>query len=191
MVRKTVITGTGRAGTTFLVQLLTDLGLDTGYSQEQLDVDPVSHAGLEQPNWETEEAPYIVKSPLIAESIHYALAEGGVAIDHVFIPMRPLKDVVASRERVTRLLGDAAPGGLDGGCDAARQLNRHARQFFGLMVALARYDIPHTLLEFPRLVVDCEYTHRKLAPLLDTVTYERFSDSFGRLARPDLVHFDT
>jgi hypothetical protein len=32
-----VITGTGRAGTTFLVDLLTHLGLDTGYSTNTLD----------------------------------------------------------------------------------------------------------------------------------------------------------
>ena len=31
---KVIITGTGRAGTTLLVQVLTDLGLDTGYTSD-------------------------------------------------------------------------------------------------------------------------------------------------------------
>src|SRR6516164_482379 len=32
----TIISGTGRAGTTFLVKLLTNLGLDTGYQKNQM-----------------------------------------------------------------------------------------------------------------------------------------------------------
>ena len=41
-----IISGTGRAGTTFLVQLLTELGLDTGFPKGQ-KIDQNSSAGLE------------------------------------------------------------------------------------------------------------------------------------------------
>ena len=189
MVKKIVITGTGRAGTSFLVQLLTYLGLDTGYTQDQLDLHAISNAGLEQPNWEKESSPYIVKSPLIAESIHYTLATGAVEIDHILIPMRPLRHVSASRKRVSKLGGEGTPGGLDSGLSYQEQLNNHARQFFGLMMAIARYEIPHTLIEFPRLVLDCKYTYRQLLPVLEGVTYDQFSDSFARLAKPEFIHF--
>ena len=49
-VHKLVITGTGRAGTTFLVQLLTELGLDTGYAPGGGSEDYYEHcsAGMEQ-----------------------------------------------------------------------------------------------------------------------------------------------
>ena len=48
-VHKVIITGTGRAGTTFLVQLLTEMGLDTGYTRASLARDYFEHcsAGLE------------------------------------------------------------------------------------------------------------------------------------------------
>jgi len=46
---KVIISGTGRAGTTFLVRLLTELGLETGYGPGELDrhIDGNSHGGLE------------------------------------------------------------------------------------------------------------------------------------------------
>jgi hypothetical protein len=71
-----VITGTGRAGTTFLVQLLTCLGLDTGFDINTMEVlptartahigsmglSPIARAGLEM-DIRHAQAPYIVKSP--------------------------------------------------------------------------------------------------------------------------------
>lgn len=44
-----IISGTGRAGTTFLVQYLTAVGLNTGFSIEEAvnNADHISHAGLE------------------------------------------------------------------------------------------------------------------------------------------------
>jgi len=47
--RKVIISGTGRAGTTFLVQLLTELGLETGYTpgDEHRHIDEHSQGGLE------------------------------------------------------------------------------------------------------------------------------------------------
>ena len=184
---KVIITGTGRAGTTFLVELLTRLGLDTGYSIDSLATDPVSSAGLEQPGWEREDSPYIVKSPLIAGSLHYAMRMADLVIDHAFIPMRPLREVVASRARVEKDGGDR-PGGPVFEGPLEQQACEHARQFHQLMMALARYDIPHTLLEFPRLVEDESYCCSQLAPVLESKDTERFGEAFAASARPTLVH---
>src|SRR5882762_280395 len=62
--RHVVITGIGRAGTTFLVQLLTNLKLETGYTAETLQkgIDENARAGLEN-DVQNDKAPYIVKSP--------------------------------------------------------------------------------------------------------------------------------
>jgi hypothetical protein len=45
-----IIAGTGRAGTTFLVQMLTALGFGTGFARDQSfqEVDEISHSGLEK-----------------------------------------------------------------------------------------------------------------------------------------------
>jgi hypothetical protein len=196
-VHKVVITGTGRAGTTFLVQLLSALGLDTGFENSGTLLDPNAQAGLEH-NLLQPDTPYIIKSPWICDSIHFAMHAGDVVIDHAFIPMRPLRDAAASRVRVSQRAGALDSddgkatrevlGGLWHTADPARQKDVLARQFFKLMMALARYEIPHTLLEFPRLVEDPAYTFRKLAPVLDGVEWSRFLSAFRGVAQPDLVH---
>ena len=57
-----LITGTGRSGTTFLVELLANLGLDTGYKPEELKdhKKKVGRAGLEK-DIRADDSPYIVK----------------------------------------------------------------------------------------------------------------------------------
>ena len=52
-----LITGTGRTGTTFLVQLLTNLGLDTGYTRQNMTLFEYARAGLEH-NVTHKNAPY-------------------------------------------------------------------------------------------------------------------------------------
>ena len=42
-----IITGTGRTGTTFLVQLLTNLGLETGFTRQNMALFENARAGLE------------------------------------------------------------------------------------------------------------------------------------------------
>ena len=63
---KVIITGTGRAGTTFLVRLLTELGLETGISRKNWHKKfyPACNAGLEH-NLLDPETPYIVKNPAL------------------------------------------------------------------------------------------------------------------------------
>jgi hypothetical protein len=125
-----VIAGTGRCGTTFLVELLTRLKLDTGYSEEQLDKqrsrkdgpsgervnriinpldkdftytawDPISRAGLEY-DVLRDNAPYIVKSPSFCDIASKVLARDDIKIDHVFVPMRDLSAAAESRRQVVR-----------------------------------------------------------------------------------------
>jgi len=62
--RHVVISGTGRAGTTFLVALLTNLGFDTGFPEKEIErlKSETARAGLEHYIRE-EGSPYIIKSP--------------------------------------------------------------------------------------------------------------------------------
>jgi hypothetical protein len=62
------ISGTGRAGTSFLVQLLTYLELDTGFTEDTLILDKNARAGLEL-DILSRNAPYIVKKPWLCDTI--------------------------------------------------------------------------------------------------------------------------
>ena len=75
-----LIGGTGRTGTTLLVQVLTVLGFDTGYSEQQVlrDVDDISHAGLEHASLGEPDLPQVIKSPWLSDQIEDALDRGVV-----------------------------------------------------------------------------------------------------------------
>lgn len=186
-VHKIVITGTGRAGTTFLVQLLTKLGLDTGYTSETLQRDYFNHcsAGLEH-DLEHPEAPLIVKSPLLCESLPGIMERRTIVIDHAIIPMRALDDAANSRIRVG---GEGeTPGGLWGTGQAEQQKAVLAEKFHQLIHTLTVHDIPHTFLNFPQFARDADYTFRKLSWLFPHVSREDFIATFRSTARPDLIH---
>lgn len=111
-----VITGTGRAGTTFLVQLLTCLGLDTGFDINTIEGDSIARAGLEM-DLRDPNAPYIVKSPFLCDLAEEVLASS-VRIEHAIIPVRQFDAAAASRAHVQKLTTgsadgkDRVPGGL-------------------------------------------------------------------------------
>lgn len=184
---KVIITGTGRAGTTFLVRLLTELGLDTGYNTKTWRKYYQEHcqAGLEH-EIEDPESPYIVKNPALCESLSGVLVRGRVIIDHALIPVRSLADAANSRIRIGGQ-GDV-PGGLWGTSEPAQQQAALAERFHGLVETLALHDIPHTFLYFPRFAQDADYTYARLRFLLGDMTREAFHLAFARVAQPELIH---
>jgi hypothetical protein len=93
-----VITGTGRAGTTFLVELLTCLGLDTGFSADSVGQKKDRHgrAGLEHDIRESN-CPFLVKSPWFCDYAEEVICRDDILIEHIFIPIRDLNAAAESR----------------------------------------------------------------------------------------------
>jgi hypothetical protein len=187
-----IITGTGRAGTTFLVQLLTELRLDTGFKDSAAAICPVANAGMEfdlrQPN-----APYIVKSAGLCDYLDDVLQRGDVVIDHAIIPMRDLYAAAQSRREVARRAqGTEGAAEVVGGLWHTRNPDAQeavlTQQLYKLMHTLARHDVPLTLLDFPKFVYDPEYLYRKLGFALPNIGYNWFLRVFRGLSRPELVH---
>ena len=183
-----IITGTGRAGTTYLVQLLTRLGIDTGFSVEA-PVDDVAHAGLEF-DLRNPDAPYVVKSPWICTYIHEL--PGDVIINSAIIPMRVLADAAESRRRVQRVgnTDQPVPGGLWEVLDPQAQEDELARKFFHLVQQLTAIDTRIVFVDFPRIVHDPDYLYTHLASATGLALPNRaaFQVAFRATARPDLVH---
>ena len=134
---KIVITGTGRSGTTLLVQILTDLGFDTGFSSEA-PIDEATHAGLET-RLDSPNAPRIVKNPNLSRRLDEILTAGTATVEHVIIPMRDLDVAAASRVRATRYGSNLhVVGGLFGTTNAARQREAQIDELLVVGVAAAR-----------------------------------------------------
>ena len=192
--RHVIISGTGRAGTTFLVQLLGRLGLETGAGSGVVTgVDPTANAGLEC-DIRRGDAPYIVKAPHLCETLDAVLAGGEVVLDHALVPVRDLYAAAESRRDVVRRSNSQAPpqllaGGLFGTDQPAAQEAALATRLYHLIHTLAKHDVPTTLLHFPRLVEDPEYLFRKLRPVLPAgVEYAGFLEAFRQVSKPELVH---
>jgi hypothetical protein len=185
---KIIITGTGRAGTTFLVRLLTELGQPTGYTRDNWQEDYFSHcaAGLEH-DIADPESPYIVKNPELCSTLSAILARGDIVIDHAIVPLRELEAAALSRIRIGGANGEV-PGGLVGTSDPERQKAILAERFHELVHTLVAHEIPHTFLLFPRFVQDADYAFEHLRPLLSGIDPGQFRAAFARTADPSLVH---
>jgi len=120
MKRHILVSGTGRSGTTFLMQLLTALRLDTGFDSNTDKIDEISNAGME---WDLRDqnAPFIVKSPWICEYLATVMIEGSLCVEHIIIPVRDLYDAAESRRDVMRRAANKKKGSP----------NRRTRWFVG------------------------------------------------------------
>jgi len=78
------------------MELLTSLGLDTGFKPENVSSlkNEIARAGLEK-NIGDADCGYIVKNPGFYNHAEEVLSRDDIIIDHVFIPMR---DLVAAAE---------------------------------------------------------------------------------------------
>ncbi|MBV8614427.1 MAG: hypothetical protein JOY66_11755, partial [Acetobacteraceae bacterium] len=104
--RHLLIAGTGRAGTSFLVRYLAELGLDThvGRHGEASNWDENANAGLEDvacPDWGVD-LPYIIKSPWLYEYIDELIDDATFTLDAVIIPVRDLAEAAISRSVTER-----------------------------------------------------------------------------------------
>ena len=191
---KIIITGPGRSGTTFLVQLLTRLGYDTGFEPYNEPVAKEMRAGCEvQTQWfglpikekraNMEKAPRILKAPEWSMALKECLFEEVYPIDHVIIPIRDLRIAAQSR--------------LDAGCHYMTigtvddQESVHALMLGKCIEACYLYDIPYTLMKFPRLVADAPYCYRCLNEVFGWDNYEQdvqeFYDKFNELSDVDSI----
>lgn len=170
--RKIIITGTGRAGTTALVQLFAELGFDTGYTAAEIaaGVDPIARAGLEKP-MAGPDAPYIAKSPWYADELQAALDQGGLRLYAAILPMRTLFAAAESRRQVYRTAQasgrdpNTQPGTLWKTRAPHAQEGHLAIQFYKALNPLVQHDVPTFLLDFPRFVTAPDYLYARLRPL--------------------------
>jgi hypothetical protein len=190
---KIIIAGSGRAGTSFLVQLLTHAGLDTGWTPDEDGFNPEIRAGCEYP-WPPEPSresfarmARVLKSPEWSFRLREYVERGYLEVDHVFIPVRDLRQAAHSRIEAGLYWGvdDAS------GSPVAAQEEVLARALGRLMETVVVLDLPHTYLRFPDLVDSADYCYSRLCEGLPELRGERWRERFPRshaaLAKPESV----
>ncbi|MFM8971191.1 MAG: hypothetical protein ACKOOG_00825, partial [Actinomycetota bacterium] len=78
--------------------------------------------------------------------------------------------------------------GLFGTVRATRQREALAMLNYQLMFTLAKFDIPHTLLLFPRFANDAGYLHEHLSFLDPSIPIERWREVVAARTQPELIH---
>jgi hypothetical protein len=204
-----LIGGTGRAGSSFLVQYLTKSGLDTSLARQSDAAfwDENAHAGLEEfPRArDFEQMPYVVKTTWLHEIIDAVLADPNVTIDAVIIPVRRLHEAAISRvviqlrdlyETVPCMLERDAPFATwstdtAGGCltslDPIDQARLLATGFHRLIERLVEAEVPMVFMAFPRFAQDADYAFQKLAPFLPGIDLDRARAIHASLADPGKI----
>jgi hypothetical protein len=207
-----LIGGTGRAGTSFLVQYLTGVGLDTHLSHKGGNAwwDESANAGLEDfPFGPGADAlPYVIKQPYLYEMIDQMIESDQVGIDGVIVPMRGLVEAATSRtlnemrssyeripamssfEKTWETIGHT-PGGVVFSLNPIDQARLLAVGFHLLLERLVHADIPVVFLDFPRLVEDADYLFAKLRPFIpENVTLEHARATHAKLADPSKIRIE-
>ena len=200
-----IIGGTGRAGTTFLVEYLAACGLETQLAKNRNpSYDEAANAGLEDTPLGHPDLSYVVKSPWLYEYVGRLLADPDIAVDAVIVPMRGIVEAATSRvvnelrarHTAAGLPADcglweswgATPGGIVYSLNPIDQARLLALGFHELVHALVRHDVPLVLLDFPRFVEDADYLYGKLRPVLgERVERARALEAFRESAAPAKV----
>ncbi len=202
-----LIGGTGRAGTTLLVQWFTAMNFDTGFTLEEAltRTDPISHGGLEHSLSRTLAAgarlPHVAKSPWFGPKLAAYIDREELRIEAVVVPLRELADAAESRRQVSRRAEAAGydphkhPGGVLGAGQAGERANRKqeqqlARRFYDLIVTLVRYDVPIYFLRFPDFARGAQDPSQVLEPLLAKhgLSQAEATAALQRVVRPELIH---
>ena len=188
---KIIITGSGRAGTTFLMMLFTRLGLDTGYEPFKEPYDETIRAGCEYSSVVTPEddleaiydkvnsGPRIMKSPDWSKGLKFLVQAKLIDLEHVFLPIRDIHEAAKSR----------LDAGLDWQIDKSSSYDeRLQQQIIMNAYAIGRtvevcflYEIPCTLMKFPLLVEDEEYCYQKITRCFSGIDREEFSKIYRYL----------
>jgi hypothetical protein len=204
-----LITGTGRAGTSFLVRILDALGLETHFSRfgEHSSWDESANAGAENlplPVLDPK-LPYVVKSPWAGEFIDQILSDRNLILDAVVIPLRDIEDAASSRvivelrdviehdEIATHLDSPwshrgKTPGGVIYSLHPLDQKRILAVGFHHLVERLTAAEVPIIFLHFPRLIGDADYLYERLLPVLrHPVDRESFRSAHEKIAKLDQI----
>jgi len=177
---KIIITGTGRAGTSFLVVLLTRLGLDTGYKPYIEDFNESIRAGCEYKLFSKDykrqqkllkNTPRILKHPKFSYKLEGLLKRKLIKVDHLIVPVRNLKDASNSRIKAGRRWRIK-------GLKSQEQVLAWA---LGKITETAiEYNIPILYIKYPMLVQDQDYCFNMLSKIFK-LNKKRFNKVFTEL----------
>ncbi len=184
IMKKVVVTGTGRCGTSFLMHLFTCLGMDTGFTPDEC-VEHLKRSGCNggiEHGYDSESR--IVKNPDYLRN--YDKVKESYDVDYFIVPIRDLEAVARSRES-----NQGYGGFLKGAKNYLQQLEMHKIDLHSFLQTVLDNEDKMIMLYFPRIVEDKYYLYNSLSELMNeyNIGLPFFEETFEKIADPDKVHF--
>ena len=163
---KILISGTGRAGTTFLIKIFSFLGFDTGFNESNY-INYISkncNAGME---FYYTKNHYILKNPTFITEIP-KIIDSNINIEYMIIPIRDYNKSAKSRVKNGIDLNNTINGGTTGlANDEDSQVLYYNKIMSEYLYYMVKYDIPTIFIDFQKMILDKLYLYNKLKVILD------------------------
>lgn len=177
---KVLITGTGRAGTTALIEIFSNLKLDTGFEkvlEHQYSWD--SFAGLES---EITSPHKFLKNPRFSFEMERIIQN--YEIDYVIIPIRELLTSAKSREKHGN-----KNGGFMNSKTLEEQIQTNLKIIYNLTYVLSKNSIKFCFLPFPDFLENPTILYENLKSIFDdnNITKEEVLLSTKKIYKPDRI----
>ena len=190
---KKVITSTGRCGTSFLMQLLTNCGLNTGYTPEEAEHEINRIDGLNAGIEHSITGPKIAKAEWIKNPKWFAVGDLKVLLDRfqietIFVPVRNLRSTALSRKNCSENVHAEYGGYWMGARDERSQMCVNAELFYDFIQFCLAESISYVLIDFDRMMNDGLYLYEKLE-LSNYVGFEGFLNNYLDLVDHKKIRF--
>jgi hypothetical protein len=170
--KKILITGTGRCGTTFLIKLFTYLGFDTGFTKQNFSkfINKNCNSGMEKDYKVNHQ---VIKSPFFIEMIDKIYQE--IEIEYIIIPIRNYHDSAKSRVRYKD-----RQGGLWNAKNEEEQVKFFYKLISNYIFQMTQFNLPTLFINFEKMISDKQYLFNTLQPVLTprNLSFEDFSISY-------------
>jgi len=208
---KLMILGAGRAGTTFLVKLLTRLDFYTGYEPyEEVDYGPtragcefgifsfgeinrnltidmsrLTDSHIQEVFEEFTQGPFVIKSPAYSWYTKLLVFNYKLSIGHIVVPVRDHREVATSRIKEHLRLSII-------GQDYESQVLACDVLLGRVVETAVLANIPMTFIRFPDIVMSEAYCWNKMNSVLSGtfdihLDRERFREEYEQLADPSMI----
>lgn len=170
--KKILITGTGRAGTTFLIKIFTFLNFNTGFNKTNFSkfIDPICNSGMER---EINAKFHVLKNPRFITTIDEIIEN--YQIEYVIIPLRNYESSALSRTK------NKSVGGLWHAHSKEQQISYYHKIISEYIYSMVQHNIPTIFLHFEKMIVDKKYLFDKLQPIIQH-KFEIFSKAYDEAA---------
>ena len=188
-----IVTGPGKSGGSLLMQIFTEVGIDTVFDMGNMFKTNYCGGSYEKRlrgSGTKPPFPYVIKEPQMCVDIDLRIQRLKLDVDHIYILLRRPGPEACALEFMRR--GAPDKGKFEeqiNGVDLERVTKAMQLRECQVMNLVAEMDLPHTLVSYPRFADDLDYAFLKFKFMWDKhgITKARLKEVMGKIVDKKLV----